>query len=75
MTRASRQDYLPVSEFTHKLINQLSTIVGFCELVKDDCPTDSANWERLAAIQDLAKSMAEDLKNHQRELARMKRAG
>ena len=61
--------------FAHELINQLSLIVGHCELLKEDLPQNPKYLHRLSLIQDVARSMCKDLKNHQQELEETRHAG
>jgi hypothetical protein len=63
--------YQPSCASAHDMINQLSNIVGNCELLRDELPKDAACSKRLRLIQDVAKSGAEELKSHQRILDRL----
>src|SRR5450755_1192547 len=63
--------YQPSCASAHDMINQLSNIVNNCELLKDELPKDAACSKRLRLIQDVAKSVAEELKSHQRILDRL----
>ena len=58
----------PSCALAHDMINQLSNIVGNCELLRDELPKDGPCLKRLRLIQDIAKSVAEELKSHQRIL-------
>jgi hypothetical protein len=50
-------------------------IVGHCELLKEDLPQEPKYLHRLRLIQDVARSMSEDLKHHQRQLEETRHAG
>jgi hypothetical protein len=58
----------------HKLINQLSIIVGNCALIKEELPRDSEHIKRLTFIQDTARSMAAELKKKQKEFGILEHA-
>lgn len=61
----------PSCALAHDMINQLSNIVGNCELLREELPKDAPCLKRLRLIQDVAKSVAEELKSHQRILDRL----
>ncbi len=67
----TKSDFL----FAHNLINRLAVIVGHCDLLKEVLPEDPKHMEHVNRIKKNALSMAEELKNYQRSLATMKRAG
>jgi len=59
------KQYQPSCLLAHSLINKLSVIVGRCDLLKEKTPEESECYQRLMAIRDLAKSMAEEITQHQ----------
>jgi hypothetical protein len=67
--------YQPSCMLAHELVNQLSVIVGHCDLLEERTPEDSACLERLKAIRDVAKAMAQQLTQHQCDLDAMMRTG
>jgi hypothetical protein len=60
--------YQPSCNLAHGLVNKLSLIVGYCDLLKDDALEDSKCRKRLDAIRGIAKDMAHELLGHQCEL-------
>ena|GEM_PF-3267320 len=57
--------YQPSCLLAHSLINKLSVIVGRCDLWREKTPEESECYQRLMAIRELAKSMAEEITQHQ----------
>lgn len=59
----------PTSIVAHNLVNKLSAIVGFCDLLyeKAEKDADPESTKRIALIHDLAKSAAQELIEHQSE--------
>jgi hypothetical protein len=57
---------------SHNFINKLTVIIGSCQLLQEKAERagqlDPECLHRLAVIQDIARGMAEDLKEHQCEL-------
>jgi hypothetical protein len=60
--------YQPSCNLAHGLVNKLSAIVGYCDLLKDDAPEDSVYRNRLDSIRIIAKSMAQELQQHECDL-------
>lgn len=58
--------------FVHQLISQLSSIVGHCDLLKEDLPKDAKCESHLYAIQNTARSMVEALKKEQSNVVAMR---
>jgi len=78
MAKLTGEHYEPTCLLAHNLINKLAIIVGRCDLLRAKTPEESECYERLLSIQDLAKSMAEEITNHQchfEALARTEAAG
>jgi hypothetical protein len=63
--------YRPRCILAHEMINKLTIIVGHCDLLKESTPEDSHCLERLRAIGEVAKSMADELNRHQCHLDTM----
>ncbi len=61
--------------FAHNMINRLAVIVGHCDLLKELLVEDAKHMNHVDLIKKNALSMAEDLKDYQRSIATMKRAG
>jgi len=57
------------------MINRLAVIVGHCDLLKELLVEDAKHMNHVDLIKKNALSMAEDLKDYQRSIATMKRAG
>jgi hypothetical protein len=49
----------------HELVNKLSVVVGYCDLLRDHVPDDSPGQVLLRKIREMAKTMAEELNAHQ----------
>lgn len=62
-------------DFCHHLINRLAVIVGQCDLIIEDLPEDSRGRQRLHLVQNLANSLAEEIKSRQRDLTPRTLAG
>ena len=60
--------YQPRCNLAHGLINKLSAIVGYCDLLRDDALEDSKSRKGLDTIRAVAKGMAEELLMHQCDL-------
>jgi len=60
----------PASIVAHNLVNKLSAIVGFCDLLyeKIEKDADPESAKQIGLIHDLAKSAAQELIEHQSEL-------
>jgi hypothetical protein len=55
----------------HDLVNKLSVIVGYCDLMKEIAAADPIFERRLRIVSDLAKGMAkelQELQDHQRNV-------
>ena len=61
--------------FAHELLNRLTVIIGNCDLVIEKTPADSERAKLLLVIRENARSMAEDLTRHQRELDNLLHTG
>jgi hypothetical protein len=51
----------------HHLVNQLSAIVGHCDLLIEMTEQGTEHARRLAVIRDIANTAAKEQKDHQRE--------
>jgi light-regulated signal transduction histidine kinase (bacteriophytochrome) len=60
--------------FAHDLINQLAVIVGHCDLLKEEVE-DTNSIKHVDSIKRTAIQMADGLKEYQRSLEQMKKAG
>ena len=65
--------YQPSCLLAHELVNKLSVVVGYCDLLKDHMPEDSAGQEQLRKIREIGLSMAEELTAHQCSIEAMTR--
>jgi len=52
----------------HHLINRLTVIVGYCDLLVEEAPEDSTSLKRLLQMREIATSAAEELSHHECEL-------
>ena len=62
----------PECPLAHNLINKLSTVIGYCDLMLDKAPPDSPLLKHMHQIQSIAKSMATDLAQFQCELVKLR---
>jgi len=60
--------YQPLCLLSHDLINKASVIVGNCDLLTKEAPVGSEQAKRLFLIRDVAKSMVQQLNQHQCEM-------
>lgn len=58
----------------HELLNNLSVIVGSCDLLQDQQNVEDQSAKHVTRIRDTAKSMAERLNHHQCHLAALARS-
>jgi hypothetical protein len=52
----------------HHLINRLTVIVGYCDLLAQEAPEDSERSRRLLQMREIATSAAEEIGQHECEL-------
>jgi hypothetical protein len=55
----------PSCLLAHGLLNQLTIIIGYCDLITEATTEEAQRAERLASIRQLAATMAGTLRNHQ----------
>jgi hypothetical protein len=68
----------PASMAAHHLVNQLSDIVGHCDLLIEMTEQGTEQAKRLATIREIANTAVKELTEHQRQLdveARKRKAG
>lgn len=65
MDKADLGKYHPSCFLAHDLINRLSIVVGYCDLLGDEMLESIVRQKHLHYIRESAKAMAEDLKRHQ----------
>jgi hypothetical protein len=66
--------YQPTCLLAHSLINKLSIIVGRCDLLREEALEESECYQSLMSIQEVARSMAEEITQHQCKLEAIARA-
>jgi hypothetical protein len=66
---SKQQRHLPVCFVAHDLVNKLSVIVGHVDLLLEATEKDTDYAKRLTLIREIAEQSANELKQHQRELA------
>ncbi len=69
MASSSGEGFLPNCMLAHHLINQLTAIVGYCDLLADEGTADEGTEDsncskRLLQIREIATSAAEELSQH-----------
>lgn len=69
MSESKRECHHPVCILAHELVNNLSVIVGYCDLSQDASQSEHQRDKYLAQIRETAKSMATKLLRHQCQLA------
>jgi hypothetical protein len=74
MQKASRECHHPICILAHDLVNNLSVIVGRCDLMLDAGQSDEQRAKHLSEIRDTAKLMADKLTHHQCQLASLARS-
>jgi hypothetical protein len=68
----------PACMVAHHLVNQLSAIVGHCDLLIEMTEQGTEQARRLAMIREIANTAVKELTEHQRQLdeeARKRKAG
>ena len=55
----------PSCQLSHDLVNQLTVIAIYCDLLNEDAPLDPETHRRLHAIRAAAKTLADQLSQHQ----------
>jgi hypothetical protein len=66
-------NYQPSCLLAHELVNKLSVVVGYCDLLTDQMPEDSVGQGQLRKIREIAKAMVEELNAHQCSIEAMTR--
>lgn len=74
MEKKAPQCHHPVCMLAHDLLNNLSVIVGSCDLLQDQENLENQSTQHVTRIRDTAKSMAERLNHHQCHLAALARS-
>ena len=74
MEKTTRDCNHPICILAHQLVNNLSAIVGYCDLSQDPGQSEQQRTERVAQIRETAKSMAEKLNHHQCQLVTLARS-
>lgn len=69
MEQSNEKRHQPTCMLAHDLINKLSVIVGFCDLLSAEVAVGTKDATRLTVIHDIAKAMAKELTDRQCELA------
>ncbi len=74
MEKSKARNLQPACMLAHNLINRLAVIVGHCDLLTEDSPTDSKCHKRLALIREIAYTAATELSEHQCNLDNLARS-
>lgn len=74
MGQSSGGKYEPECPIAHDLVNKLSVIVGYCDLMMKTTPEDSPLLKQIQAVRSIARAMAGDLIKFQCELIRLRPA-
>lgn len=69
MRQSNRDFHGHTCVLAHNLVNRLSVIIGCCDLIDEGSELTPEDANRLATIRNVAKLMAEELNEHQSELA------
>ena len=70
MRESGTSRYQPPSLVAHNLIDNLSVLIGQCDLLMEKTPQDSPTMKHVLTIQMIAKSVVDELKELQSDLAR-----
>jgi hypothetical protein len=74
--KSKAQRHQPARMDADKLINELSIIVGNCDLLIQNTEPNSEHTRRLVVIRDMADTVRKELVEHQRQLeAEMRKPG
>ncbi len=65
MENSNEIHYGPACLLAHHLVDKLSVIVGYCDLLTEQTELDRENAMRLRLVRDMAKAMAEKLATNQ----------
>jgi hypothetical protein len=65
MLQSKVGSFQPLCQLSHDLINQLSVIVGNCDLLSKEALEGSEYARRLFLIREVAKEMAKQLNQHE----------
>ena len=71
MASSNDGGYQPSCMLAHQLINRLSVIVGFCDLLAEEALEAPECLRRLRQMREIASSAAEELVRHQCRLDAM----
>jgi len=64
MEKSNGGSYMPSCMLAHHLINRLTVIVGYCDLLIHEDPRDPNHSHRLSQIREIAHATAEELSEH-----------
>jgi hypothetical protein len=74
--KSKTQRHQPACIDADKLINELSIIIGNCDLLIQNTEPDSKHTRRLVVIRDMADTVRKELVEHQRQVeAEMRKSG
>ena len=68
MLKPKAVSYQPLCLLSHDLINKVSVIVGHCDLLSKEVREGSEQARRLLSIREVAKSIAQQINQHQCEI-------
>jgi len=68
MEKSNSGPVIPVCMLLHDLINDLSVIIGNCDMASQELPANSKSASRFKVIAETARRMIREMKNHQCEL-------
>lgn len=75
MEKLNLGKHQPSCMLAHHFVNKLTVIVGGCDLLTEKSEPDSELSKRLLMMREIAKSMADELNQHQCHLDAMVRVG
>jgi hypothetical protein len=73
MEKSNGTSVVPVCPLAHSLLDQLTVILGHCELLLVTTSPDSESSKRLCLIREAAHSMGTELKDYQCELIALRK--
>lgn len=68
------EQHQPACLLAHDLVNKLSAIIGYCDLLIEKAEEETECAKRLRLIHNLAKSAAKELAEHQCQLSSVMRS-
>lgn len=72
MEQSGKGMYEPECPLAHDFVNQLSALIGHCDLMVEKISVDSPLVRHVLVIRDIARGMAKDLNQFQCDLVNLR---